>query len=116
MSPQILKEHAKALEEQLELSNITDLRRDFLRKVEEIQKNPAIRLLILKHGRPQAVLMSAEAYDVMKKAIKLLLDQSEGLSRDEIINAAIHRFEAERSAIAAEDEVAATAGSKLATG
>jgi PHD/YefM family antitoxin component YafN of YafNO toxin-antitoxin module len=108
MSTSTLKEPANALEEQLELSNITDLRRDFLRKVEEIQRNPAIRLLVLKHGRPQAVLMSAEAYDVMKKAVKLLLAESEGLSREQSIRAAIDRFEAERATVPAEPEVLAT--------
>src|ERR1035441_5346620 len=102
MSPQTLKEPSKVLEEQLELSNITDLRQNFLRKVDEIQKNPAIRLLILKHGRPQAVLMSAEAYDVMKKAVKLLLADSDRLSPEQIINAAINRFEVERSSVPAE--------------
>ena len=113
---QVLKEPAKVLEEQLEFSNITDLRQDFLRRVEEIQKNPAIRLLILKHGRPQAVLMSAEAYDVLKKVVKLFLNHSEGLNREQRINAAINRFEAERSSVSAEAEVSATAGSELAAG
>ena len=116
MSWGTLKEPAKVLEEQLEFSNITDLRQDFLRKVEEIQKNPAIRLLILKHGRPQAVLMSSEAYDVLRKVVKLFLNQSDGLSRDQSINAAINRFEVERSSVSAEAEVSAAAGSKLAAG
>jgi PHD/YefM family antitoxin component YafN of YafNO toxin-antitoxin module len=116
MSPWTLKEPAKVLEEQLEFSNITDLRQDFLRKVEEIQKNPAIRLLILKHGRPQAVLMSAEAYDVLRKVVKLFLDNSEGLNRQQSINAAINRFEVERSSVSAEAEMSATADSKLAAG
>lgn len=117
MSPATaLKAPAIVLEEQLEFSNITDLRQDFLRKVEEIQKNPAIRLLILKHGRPQAVLMSAEAYDVMKKVVKLFLDHSEGLNREQSINAAIKRFEAERSSASAEAAVSAVAGTELAAG
>jgi len=100
-----LKQSANALEEQLELSNITELRQGLLRKVEEIQKNPAIRLLILKHGRPQAVLMSADAYDVLKKVAQLFLKANEGMSRDQIINAAIGRFEAERADMSAEVEV-----------
>jgi PHD/YefM family antitoxin component YafN of YafNO toxin-antitoxin module len=115
MSQGTLKEPMKVLEEQLEFSNITDLRQDFLRKVEEIQKNPAIRLLILKHGRPQAVLMSADAYDVLRKVVKLFLNHSDGLNREQSINAAINRFEAERSSVPAEAEVAA-AGSEQAAG
>jgi PHD/YefM family antitoxin component YafN of YafNO toxin-antitoxin module len=116
MSPLTQKEPVKVLEEQLEFSNITDLRQDFLRKVEEIQKNPAIRLLILKHGRPQAVLMSAEAYDVLKKVVKLFLDHSQGLSREQSIDAAINRFEVERSSVSAEAEASVIADSELAAG
>jgi prevent-host-death family protein len=114
--PTTLKDPANVLEEQLEFSNITDLRRDFLRKVEEIQKDPAIRLLILKHGRPQAVLMSAEAYDVMKKVVKLFLNYSEGLNREQSVNAAIKRFEGERSSASTEAAASAVAGSELAAG
>jgi PHD/YefM family antitoxin component YafN of YafNO toxin-antitoxin module len=110
-----LQEPGKILEEQLEFSNVTDLRQDFLRKIEEIQKNPALRLLILKHGRPQAVLMSSEAYDVLKKVVKLFLDHAEGLNREQSINAAIRRFEAERSSVPAEPEMSVSAASsKLA--
>ena len=116
LSPTTLREPAKVLEEQLEFSNITDLRQDFLRKVEEIQKNPAIRLLILKHGRPQAVLMSAEAYDVLRKVVNLFLSYSDGQTREQSINAAIKRFEAERSATPAEAEVSAASGSEQAAG
>ncbi len=114
MNPRTLKEPLKALEEQLEFSNVTDLRQDFLRKIEEIQKNPAIRLLILKHGRPQAVLMSAEAYDLSKKVVQLFLNDSERLSREERISAAIHRFEQERSSVPAEAGVSAVAAVKSA--
>jgi PHD/YefM family antitoxin component YafN of YafNO toxin-antitoxin module len=116
MSPTTLKEPATVLEEQLEFSNITDLRQDFLRRVEEIQKNPAIRLLILKHGRPQAVLMSSEAYDVLSRLVKLFLSYGDGQTREESIKAAIKRFEAERSTVPAEAQATATAGSKLAAG
>lgn len=116
MSQSMLKEPAKVLEERLELSNITDLRQGLLRKVDEIQKNPAIRLLILKHGRPQAVLMSAEAYDALKEVVKLFLAESEGVSREQSINAAINRFEVERSAIPAEAEARVSTGSSLVAG
>jgi PHD/YefM family antitoxin component YafN of YafNO toxin-antitoxin module len=105
MTPPTLRESADAFDERLELSNITDLRRDLLKKVDEIHENPAIRLLILKHGRPQAVLLSAEAYDVMKKAVKLLLAESDKLRPEQIIDAAIRRFEDERSTVPADVKV-----------
>jgi PHD/YefM family antitoxin component YafN of YafNO toxin-antitoxin module len=110
------KEPAKVLEEQFEFSNITELRQDFLRKVEEIQKNPAVRLFILKHGRPQAVMMSADAYDVLRKVVKLFLSYNDGLGREQSINAAINRFEAERSSVPAEVEASAGEDSELAAG
>jgi PHD/YefM family antitoxin component YafN of YafNO toxin-antitoxin module len=105
LTPPTLKESADAFDERLEFSNITDLRRDFLRKVDEIQKNPAMRLLILKHGRPQAVLLSFDAYEVLKKVAKLFLNESEGLTREQNIDAAIRRFETERSAVPADVKV-----------
>ena len=106
MSQAAVREPARMLEEQLEFSNITDLRQDFLRKIEEIQKNPATRLLVLKHGRPQAVLMSWEAYDILKKVLKTFLTEADRLNREQSIEAAIQRFEGERSSVPAEAQAA----------
>ena len=93
MTQEALQDLSKTLEEKVEFSNVTDVRKDFLPRIEEIQKNPALRLLILKHGKPQAVLMSAEAYDVLKKVVDLFLQHVSGLSREQTIAAAIKRFE-----------------------
>ena len=88
---------ARALEEELEFSNVTDMRQNLLRKIDDLQTNPAARVLILKHGRPLAVLMSSETYDVLKKVVEMFLAQASGLTRAQSIEAAIRRFEAERS-------------------
>lgn len=96
---------SEVLEEQLEYSNVTDLRKDLLRKIDAIQENPARRLLILKHGRPQAVLMSSDAYEVLRKVVKSFLKHADGLNREQSINAAINRFEMERASVPAEAKV-----------
>jgi PHD/YefM family antitoxin component YafN of YafNO toxin-antitoxin module len=101
MPQAVLQDPSKALEEKIEFSNVTDLRKDFLPRIEEIQKNPALRLLILKHGKPQAVLMSSEAYSVLKKVVDLFLQHASGLSREQAIADAIKRFESERASIPA---------------
>lgn len=97
-----------ALEEHLEYSNVTDLRQDFLPAIERIQKNPALRLLILKHGRPQAILMSSQTYDLFKRLVNAILTTTDKMSREQRIDAAFNRLTNERSP-SLESAVAATA-------
>jgi len=86
-----------ALEEQLEYSNVTDLRQDFLPAIERIQKNPALRVLVLKHGHPQAILMSSQTYDLFKKLVNAILTATDKMSREQRIDAAFNRLTNERS-------------------
>jgi hypothetical protein len=86
------------LEEKLEYSNITDLRQDLLPSVERLQKTPALRFLIFKHSRPQAVLMSFQTYDLLRKVMNHVLGNAAGISRDQSIREAVERLHAERSA------------------
>ena len=92
-----LKDAAKSiLEEELEESSVTDLRHGLLPTIERIQKNPALRVLIRKHGRLRAVLMSAQTYDAFKKLVKLIVQKTDAMGREEKIEAAIQRLQAER--------------------
>lgn len=83
-------------EEQLEFSNVTDLRQNLLPAIERIEKNPALRFLILKHGRPQAVLMSAETYDLVKKLMNQLVSAQASMPRAAAIEGAFRRLRDER--------------------
>lgn len=91
-------DNMKPLEEKLEFSNVTNARQDFLPLMERLQKNPALRVLILKHGVPQAVLMSHPTYDALKKLSELAVQSTDALSRSQRVEAAVDRLTAERSA------------------
>ena len=92
-----LRDAAKsALEEELEESSVTDLRHGLLPTIERIQKNPAMRVLIRKHGKPRAVLMSAQTYDAFKKLVSLIVQKTDALSREAKIEAAFQRLQDER--------------------
>jgi len=83
-------------EEELEFSNVTDLRQNLLPAIERIEKNPALRFLILKHGRPQAVLMSAETYDLVKRLMNQLVSAQASMPRAAAVEGAFRRLRDER--------------------
>ncbi|HEY0760609.1 MAG TPA: type II toxin-antitoxin system Phd/YefM family antitoxin [Acidisarcina sp.] len=99
-----------ALEEDLEESSVTELRNGLLPTIERIQQNPALRVLIRKHGRPRAVLMSVQTYNSLKRLVSVLDHAEASRSREERIEAAIQRVQAEtleQSATAVEAQIAA---------
>jgi PHD/YefM family antitoxin component YafN of YafNO toxin-antitoxin module len=110
-----LRDAAKsALEEELEESSVTDLRHGLLPTIERIQKNPATRVLIRKHGTFRAVLMSAQTYDAFKKLANLFIQKTDAMSREERIEAAFQRLQDERPS-ANEQTMAAGATSSQPT-
>jgi predicted RNA-binding protein with RPS1 domain/PHD/YefM family antitoxin component YafN of YafNO toxin-antitoxin module len=90
-----------ALEEELEYSNVTDLRQGLLQVVDRLQRTPASRILIMKHGRPQAVLMSFQTYELVKKAMNQVVAARSAQTREESLDAALARVRAHSSAAAA---------------
>ena len=109
-----LEKTAKSvLEEELEESSVTSVRQGLLPLIERIQKNPAMRVLIRKHGKPRAVLMSAQTYDALKKLANLTVEKAEAMSQEERIEAAYERLQNERSAEKGEPVVAGEAAASL---
>lgn len=96
MNRSVLEKTAGALEERIEYANVTKLRNSLLRVVDQLQEHPALRFLIFKHGEPQAVLMSFQTYQLLKKVMNQALERSKGASREERIQAAFERLRAER--------------------
>ena len=110
-----LRDAAKsALEEELEESSVTHLRHGLLPTIERIQKNPATRILIRKHGTLRAVLMSAQTYDAFKKLVNLVVQQNDAKGREEKIDASFRRLQGERPS-ANEQTMAAGATSSQPT-
>ena len=87
------------LEENFELSNVTDLRHNLLPVMERIEKNPALRVMVLKRGKPQAVLMSVPTYNLVRKLMDQLASQAEKTPRKDAIEGAIARLRSERTTV-----------------
>lgn len=81
------------LEEVLEEANVTDLRSGLLPTIERIQENPAIKVVIRKHGKRRAVLMSAATYDTLMNVANLFIQANDRLSPPEKLEAAYQRLE-----------------------
>jgi len=99
-----------ALEEELEESSVTDLRRDLLPTIERMQKNPSLRVLIRKHGELRAVLMSAQTYDVFKKLVTNIVQRTDAMSREAKIESAFQRLQDERPPAERETTAVSTTG------
>lgn len=91
-------DNMKRLEEKLEFSNVTSARQEFLPLMERLQKNPALRVLILKHGAPLGVIMSHPTYEALKKLAELAVQSTDALSRSQRVGTAVDRLIAERDA------------------
>jgi PHD/YefM family antitoxin component YafN of YafNO toxin-antitoxin module len=88
---------ANVLEEELEEANVTDLRNGLLPTIERIQENPAIKVVIRKHGKRRAVLMSVAAYDALMHVASLFVEANDKLRPQEKLEAAYQRLESSSS-------------------
>ncbi len=84
---------ANVLEEVMEEANVTDLRNGLLPTIERIQENPAIKIVIRKHGKRRAVLMSAATYDTLMHVANLFIQENDRLSPQGKLEAAYERLE-----------------------
>ncbi len=100
------KRATRPLEEDVEFSNVTKFRNSLLGAVERVQKNPAKRYVITKHGAPEAVLMSYQTYSLLSKVMEQGLKAAEGQSREEAIRSAFARLRQERQPDPSEDSSA----------
>jgi prevent-host-death family protein len=76
-----------SVEEDLEFSNVTNLRDSLLGVIDILQKTPAKRFVITKHGKPQAVLMSYQTYSLISKIVNESLSQTAAQTKNEAIAA-----------------------------
>jgi PHD/YefM family antitoxin component YafN of YafNO toxin-antitoxin module len=93
---ELVQEATRTLERNVELANVTRLRQDLLPIIERFEDDPALRFLILKHGKPQAVLMSVQTYELMKKLLNQVAEQAGAMTREERIEGAMNRLRSER--------------------
>ncbi len=94
-----------SLEEDLELSTVTELRQNLLPAIDRIEKNPSLRFLVLKHGKPQAVLMSAQTYELVKTVMNQVAGQLNAIPREQAVEDAFQRLRSERGHAAAHSAV-----------
>ncbi len=98
------------LEEQLNFSNVTEFRRSILEAIPRLQENHFLRFVITKHGSPVAVVMSYEAYEVLRRITNRVLDEDEAKSKETILSEAYQRMTGEAPPA---DAVPATPNSAL---
>lgn len=97
-----------SLEEDLELSTVTELRQNLLPAIDRIEKNPSLRFLILKHGKPQAVLMSVQTYELVKRMMNQVAAQLDAIPREQAVEDAFQRFRSERGHAVAQSAVSSS--------
>jgi prevent-host-death family protein len=65
------------LEETLEFTNLTDFRKSLLNFIPRVQENEYLRFVITKHGRPVAVVLSYDAYNLLKRVAERVMDEED---------------------------------------
>lgn len=85
------------LEEKIEYSPVTALRDSLLGVISKLGEHPARRYLIIKHGKPEAVLMSFPTYEAFKAVVKYAWDQESAKDRNTAVLDAIARMKSDHS-------------------
>jgi prevent-host-death family protein len=65
------------LEEALEFTNLTEFRNSLLNFIPRLQENEYLRFVITKHGQPVAVVLSYDAYNLLKRVAERVMDEDE---------------------------------------
>lgn len=98
------------LSEVIEDRGVTELRTDFLQAVDRIQSDPTLRIMVRKHGKLQAVLVSAEAYSAMRDLVDRVVRHADAMTPEERREKALQRLEEDRGsrpAAAVSDRISA---------
>ncbi len=80
------------LEEKVEFSGVTGFRKSLLSIIPRLQKNQFLRFVITKHGKPAAVVLSYESYELLLKMAQELADQDNNKGREQRLNEAHARM------------------------
>ena len=94
--PETRDDVRQSLEQKVELESVTRLRQNLLPIVERLEEDPALRFLILKHGKPQAVLMSFPTYQLLQKLLSEAVEKSEAMGREERIANSLNEWRSGR--------------------
>src|SRR6266849_3735623 len=65
------------LEETLEFTNLTDFRKSLLNFIPRVQENEYLRFVITKRGKPVAVVLSYDAYNLLKRVAERVMDEDD---------------------------------------
>ena len=79
-------------EETLNFSNLTEFRNSLLQVIPKLQEDDLLRFVITKHGEPAAVIMSYEAYSVLKRIADRAIEQDDALDEEEAVRQAYARM------------------------
>jgi prevent-host-death family protein len=65
------------LEETLEFTNLTDFRNSLQNFIPKLRDNEYLRFVLTKHGRPVAVVLSYDAYNLLKRVAERVMDEED---------------------------------------
>ena len=65
------------LEETLEFTNLTEFRNSLLNFIPRIQDNEYLRFVLTKHGKPVAVVLSYDAYNLLKRVAERVMAEDD---------------------------------------
>lgn len=85
LSPPSLPFATGKLEEQVEFTNLTKFRSSLLAMIPRLQGNEYLRFVVTKHGQPAAVIMSYEAYQLLKRSAEKLVEQDNAMDADQAL-------------------------------
>jgi len=82
------------LEVKVEFTAVTGFRKSLLTIIPRLQKNEYLRFIITRHGKPAAVVMSYEAYDLLQSLAQELADQDRDKSPEQRLAESYDRMSA----------------------
>jgi len=87
-----------ALEERLEYTTVTDFRQSLLGMLRQLEENEDLRFIITRHGEPCAVVLSHEAYQLLRRIARRSADIAAGKEREQRLDEAFLRMAREEAA------------------
>ena len=82
------KASSASLEERLEYQNVTEFRRSMLGIFHRMEENSDLRFIVTRGGKPCAVVLSYEAYELLRRIARRAADATAAKDRDQRLDEA----------------------------
>ena len=82
------KPDLSALEERVEYSNVTEFRKSLLGMLRKLDENDDLRFIVTRGGEPCAVVLSYDAYELLRRIARRAADASASKDREQRLDEA----------------------------